>query len=241
MAESRNGSRDDVNRLSDDEIRRDLAARIDHTLLRADSTPDDMARICAEARSFGFAAVCVNGVNVQTCRKLLVGSGVMVVAVVGFPLGAMRSDVKAFETRQAVLDGADEIDMVLQLGLLKSGDRAAVIDDIRGVVLAASPCRVKVIIEAGCLDHDQKVAACELARLAGAHFVKTSTGFGPGGATVGDVALMQATVGDALKVKASGGIRTTADALKMIGAGASRIGTSASVAIVTGNIGERGY
>jgi deoxyribose-phosphate aldolase len=225
-------------------IRRDLAARIDHTLLRADATPDDLKRLCDEARTWGFASVCVNGANVRTCRDLLAGSKVMTVAVVGFPLGAMRSDAKAFEARKAVEDGADEIDMVLPLGALKSGDHAAVLDDIRQVVEAARPHRVKVILETGCLDRAQKVAACQLARQAGAHFVKTSTGFGPGGATVEDIALMREAVGGALEVKASGGIRTTADALAMIAAGASRIGASASVAIVTGaskDAGNRGY
>jgi deoxyribose-phosphate aldolase len=212
----------------------DLARYLDHTLLRADATRADLGKLCQEARSHGFASVCVNSANVPYCKGLLEGSGVMTVAVVGFPLGAMSTAAKAFEAREAVRQGADEIDMVLNIGALKSQDSDAVLDDIRRVVDAAAPRRVKVILETGYLTRDEKVAACTLCRTAGAHFVKTSTGFGPGGATVEDVALMRSVVGDALEVKASGGVRTAVDARAMIAAGATRLGTSSSVAIVTG-------
>ncbi len=218
----------------------DLARFIDHTLLKADATRDDLRRLCDEARAHGFASVCVNGSNVPFCKDLLKGTRVMTVAVVGFPLGAMSADAKAFEAREAVRQGADEIDTVLNIGALKSGDRDAVLDDIRKVVDAAAPRPVKVILETGFLTRDEKILACTLCRTAGARFVKTSTGFGPGGATVDDVALMCGVVGDALGVKASGGVRTTADARAMIAAGATRLGTSASVAIVTGAAQQAG-
>ncbi len=215
-------------------VREDLARLIDHTLLSPDATREDLARLCEEARRHGFASVCVNSANVRFCRQKLRGSPVMTVAVVGFPLGAMETHAKAAETRQAVRDGADEIDMVINLGALKSKDYATVYDDIAAVVEAARGRPVKVIIEAGALDHDQKVIACALSKAAGAAFVKTSTGFGPGGATVEDVALMRRIVGDDVGVKASGGIRDARKAEEMIRAGANRIGASASVAIVTG-------
>ncbi len=215
-------------------VREDLARIIDHTLLSPDATRDDLKRLCDEARRYGFASVCVNSANVAFCKRRLRGSTVMTVAVVGFPLGAMERHAKAAETRQAVRDGADEIDMVINLGALKSRDYAAVLEDIEAVVEAARGRPVKVIIEAAALDHDQKVVACALAKAGRAAFVKTSTGFGPGGATVEDVALMRRIVGDDVGVKASGGIRDAQKAEQMVRAGANRIGASASVAIVTG-------
>lgn len=212
----------------------DLAKFIDHTLLKADATDADVERLCDEARRFGFASVCVNSRFVPLAVRLLRGSGVRTVSVVGFPLGAMATAAKSFEAQQAVLEGAEEIDMVLAVGALKQGDIEAVTDDIRAVVQASDSVPVKVILETGLLDDDEKIAACAAAKAAGAAFVKTSTGFGPGGATEADVALMRREVGDALGVKASGGIRTTDDARRMIAAGANRLGCSASVAIVGG-------
>jgi deoxyribose-phosphate aldolase len=211
-----------------------LAGMIDHTLLKADATSDDVRKLCDEARRYRFASVCVNSTNVARAKSHLKGSGVMVCAVVGFPLGAMATSAKAYEAREAVRAGADEIDMVLNVGALKSRDYALVTDDVRKVVEAARPARVKVILETGMLTAEEKVIAISLAKVAGAHFVKTSTGFGPGGATVEDIALMRRLVGAELGVKASGGVRTREDAEKMRSAGASRIGASASVAIVTG-------
>lgn len=212
----------------------DLAKFIDHTLLKADATDADVERLCDEARRFGFASVCVNSRFVPLAVRILRGSGVRTVSVVGFPLGAMATAAKSFEAQQAVLEGAEEIDMVLAVGALKQGDIEAVTDDIRAVVQASDSVPVKVILETGLLDDDEKIAACAAAKAAGAAFVKTSTGFGPGGATEADVALMRREVGDALGVKASGGIRTTDDARRMIAAGANRLGCSASVAIVGG-------
>jgi deoxyribose-phosphate aldolase len=212
----------------------ELAAVIDHTLLRPDATPDDLEKLCEEARRHSFASVCVNSANVARCRALLSGTPVMVCAVVGFPLGAMAPGAKAFEAREAVRAGAAEIDMVMNIGALKGGDYNLVLDDIARVVAASRPAKVKVILETGMLGDEEKVTACTLAKLAGAHFVKTSTGFGKGGATAQDIALMRRVVGREMGVKASGGIRSREDAEKMIEAGASRIGASASVAIVTG-------
>ena len=211
----------------------DIAGMIDHTLLKADATSDDVRKLCEEARKFRFASVCVNTGFVPLARRLLQGSGVMVCAVVGFPLGAMAPAAKAFEAREAVRHGAEEIDMVINQGALKSRDYAVVHDDIRKVVEAARPARVKVILETGALSQEEKVIAITLSKVAGAHFVKTSTGFGPGGATAEDIALMRKLVGPEMGVKASGGVRTCDDATKMRAAGADRIGASASVAIVT--------
>jgi len=210
----------------------DIAAMIDHTLLKADATSADVQRLCDEARKYRFASVCVNTSFVPQAKRLLAGSGVMVCAVVGFPLGAMAPGAKAFEAREAVRAGAEEIDMVINQGALKSRDFALVHEDIRKVVEAARPARVKVILETGALSQEEKVIGITLAKVAGAHFVKTSTGFGPGGATVEDIALMRRLVGSEMGVKASGGVRTCEDATKMRAAGASRIGASASVAIV---------
>jgi deoxyribose-phosphate aldolase len=212
----------------------ELAGMIDHTLLKADATAADLEKLCAEARKYCFASVCVNSSNVARARAFLEGAGVMVCAVVGFPLGAMTPTAKAFEAREAVRAGADEIDMVINIGALKSRDYALVEEDIRKVVQAARPAKVKVILETGALGAEEKVIAITLSKIAGAAFVKTSTGFGPGGATVEDVALMRRLVGDAMGVKASGGVRTHEDAEKMRLAGADRIGASASVAIVSG-------
>jgi deoxyribose-phosphate aldolase len=211
----------------------DLARMIDHTLLRADATRDEVVALCDEARKHRFASVCVNTTWVPLCRSLLGGGDVKVCSVVGFPLGAMAPTAKAYEARDAVRQGAQEIDMVINLGALKSRDYETVFEDICRVVKAAAPALVKVILETGQLTDDEKIIACTLSKLAGAHFVKTSTGFGKGGATVDDVALMRRVVGTDMGVKASGGVRTQEDALRMRQAGASRIGASASVAIVT--------
>lgn len=211
----------------------DIAGMIDHTLLKADATSDDVRKLCDEARKFKFASVCVNTGFVPLARRLLQGSGVMVCAVVGFPLGAMAPAAKAFEAREAVRNGAEEIDMVINQGALKSRDYAVVHEDIRKVVEASRPARVKVILETGALSQEEKVIGITLSKVAGAHFVKTSTGFGPGGATAEDIALMRKLVGPEMGVKASGGVRTCDDATKMRAAGADRIGASASVAIVT--------
>lgn len=211
-----------------------LAGRIDHTLLKADATLGAVESLCAEADRLGCAAVCVNTRWVPTAAGLLRGSPVMVCTVVGFPLGAMTRLAKAEEARITVAEGADEVDMVLDVGGLLSGDLAAVYDDILGVVGAARPAPVKVILETCLLDDEQKAVACLIALRAGAAYVKTSTGFGGGGATVADVALMRRAVGDRMGVKASGAVRTRADAEAMLAAGADRIGTSASVTILGG-------
>lgn len=216
----------------------DIAARIDHTLLRPDATGEEIRNLCREAREYGFAAVCVNPVWVNLCRRLLQGTSVMVASVIGFPLGAIPARAKAEEAARAVVEGADELDMVMNIGFLKSGRDAEVEEEIRGVVQAAEGRTVKVIIEAALLTDEEKVKACELARRAGGHFVKTSTGFSKGGATERDVVLMRRVVGESMGVKASGGIKTGTDARKMIRAGASRIGASAGVAIVGGSEGD---
>jgi deoxyribose-phosphate aldolase len=211
-----------------------LAHMIDHTLLKPDATQDQIAQLCFEARKHGFASVCVNPAHVRLCAELLKGSGVPVCTVIGFPLGATATDVKVFETQQSIRDGASELDMVINVGALKSRDYELVERDIASIARAchAGNAILKVIIEAALLTDEEKVAACQLAKVAGADFVKTSTGFGPGGATAEDVALMRRVVGPSMGVKAAGGIRTHADAQKMIAAGASRIGASASVKIV---------
>ncbi len=221
----------------------DLAKLIDHTLLKADATRDEIVALCAEAKQHRFASVCVNTTWVPLCKSLLAGTDVMVCCVVGFPLGAMAPTAKAYEARDAVRAGAREIDMVINLGALKSKDYETVFEDICRVVKASAPAAVKVILETSTLDHDQKVIGCALSKLAGAAFVKTSTGFAKGGATVEDVALMRAIVGTEIGVKASGGVRTAEDALRMAQAGANRIGASASVAIVTGKTegDKKGY
>ena len=212
----------------------DLAKYIDHTLLNADATTADLDRVCSEARRYSFASVCVNATNIPYVARCLAGTDVMPIAVVGFPLGAETRSSKAFEAKDAVSKGAQEIDMVINIGALKSKNYDDVLADIKAVVDASKPAPVKVIIEAALLTDDEKIAACALSKAAGAAFVKTSTGFGPGGATPEDVSLMRAVVGPDMGVKASGGVRSTADAQRMIEAGANRIGASASVEIVTG-------
>ena len=216
------------------EVPADLAKMIDHTLLKNDATRDEVVKLCEEARKYRFASVCVNTTWVPLCKSMLANSGVMVCAVVGFPLGAMLPTAKAYEARDAVRQGAQEIDMVLNIGALKSRDYETVFEDICRVVKAAAPAGVKVILETGALTHEEKIIASSLSKLAGAAFVKTSTGFGKGGATVEDVQLMRSIVGSEIGVKASGGVRTAEDAIKMAQAGANRLGASASVAIVTG-------
>jgi deoxyribose-phosphate aldolase len=211
----------------------DLARYLDHTLLAPDATRADLERLCAEARRHGFAAVCVHRNAVAEARRLLGGTGVRAVAVVDFPRGEGATGARVVEAFEAVRAGADEIDLVAPLPALLAGRAERALDDLRAVVRAV-PVPVKVILETARLDREQKVVAAALARCAGAAFVKTSTGFGGGGATVEDVALLRAVVGEEMGVKASGGVRTAADALAMIAAGASRIGSSHSVAIVTG-------
>jgi len=215
-------------------VRRDLAGTIDHTLLKPEADLVQVRQLCAEALEHGFKAVCINRIWVEEASRQLAGSAVSVCSVVGFPLGATSRTVKAFETEEAVAAGADEIDMVIALGALKQGNQDEVRRDIESVVRAAGGRIVKVILETCLLEAEQKVTACRLSAQAGAHFVKTSTGFGPGGATIDDVRLMRRTVGEALGVKASGGIRTTEQADAFIEAGASRLGTSSGIAIVTG-------
>ncbi len=207
---------------------------IDHTLLAADATKDGITKLCNEAREYKFASVCVNSCWVKLSAELLKGSGVNVCTVVGFPLGAMATKAKAYEAECAVEDGADEVDMVINIGALKDGDYKTVEDDICAVKKACGDKLLKVIIECCLLTDEEKVKACELSEAAGADYVKTSTGFSKGGATAEDVALMRQTVGDRLGVKAAGGIRDRATAEKMIASGASRLGCSAGIAIVKG-------
>jgi deoxyribose-phosphate aldolase len=211
-----------------------IARLIDHTLLRPEATEADIRKLCAEARQYGFASVCVNSYWVRLVASELAGSEVKVCAVVGFPLGAGATAAKVAETEEAVREGAQEIDMVLNIGELRGGNFAVVQDDIQAVVTAAhrGGALVKVILETALLDDHQKKAACALAKAAGAEFVKTSTGFSAQGATVRDVALMREAVGPEMGVKASGGIRTLEDFKSMVAAGATRIGTCSGVKIV---------
>ena len=218
-----------------------IARRIDHTLLKPDATRAELVKLCEEARKYGFASVCVNTTWVPLCVELLKGSQVMTICVVGFPLGAATTRAKAAETREAIAMGAAEIDMVVNIGRLKGGEHDAVYDDIRAVVEAASGRPVKVILETHLLTREQKITACALSKAAGAAFVKTSTGFSGGGATEDDIRLMRSVVGPDMGVKASGGVRSTADAERMIAAGANRLGASASVAIVTGGTSSGSY
>lgn len=220
----------------------ELAKYIDHTLLKPESTQAQVDKLCDEAIQYKFYSVCVNSTWVARCARRLRGTGVKVAAVVGFPLGAMDSRAKGLETRNAVENGASEIDMVINVGALRSGDLKTVEEDIRAVLRACRQTTVlKVIIECALLTDAEKVLACQIAKKAGAHFVKTSTGFASSGATVQDVALMRRTVGPELGVKAAGGIRSTEDALAMIQAGANRLGTSAGIAIVTGTKSSSKY
>jgi deoxyribose-phosphate aldolase len=218
-----------------------VASMIDHTLLKPDATRQNIEELCREAAQFKFATVCVNPGWVALAAKLLAGTGVGVCSVVGFPLGATTSDVKGYETRRAIFDGAREIDMVINVGALRSGDLRLVERDIEAVT---TPCRdcgglSKVIIEAALLTDDEKVTACTLAKAAGADYVKTSTGFGPGGATAADVALMRRTVGAEMGVKAAGGVRDLEGLQAMVAAGATRVGASAGVKIVQQAQGQK--
>ena len=211
-----------------------IAQTIDHTLLAPDATFDQIARICDEAKQYGFASVCVNSGYVPVVSEALAGTDVATCSVVGFPLGAMSTDAKAFEASQAIKNGADEIDMVINIGWLKSGRTDLVGADIQALRDSTQGKILKVILETALLDQDEIITVCKIAREIGVDFVKTSTGFGGGGATVEDVRLMKATVGDGVQVKASGGVRDYETAVAMIEAGASRIGASAGIAIVTG-------
>jgi len=216
-------------------IGKEIAAVIDHTLLKPEATTADIERLCQEAKQFGFASVCVNPCNVRLAATLLQGTPIKVCSVVGFPLGANKKEVKAYEARRAILDGATEIDMVMNIGALKSGDYKLVEEDMRLVKeTCGSRIITKVILETALLTDEEKIRACEIAKASGMDFVKTSTGFGPGGATVEDVKLMRSVVGEELGVKASGGIRDAETAARMVEAGATRIGASASVKIVSG-------
>lgn len=212
----------------------DVARLIDHTLLKPDATQSQISQLCHEARQHGFAAVCVNPTHVKLCHDLLKDSDVAVCTVVGFPLGATPPEVKAYEAQQSIDDGATEVDMVINIGALKGGEFDLVERDIAMVTRTChnNGAICKVIIEAALLTEQEKAKACELAKKAGADYVKTSTGFGPGGATVADVALMRQVVGPEMGVKAAGGIRNLADAEGMVEAGATRIGASAGVKIV---------
>jgi deoxyribose-phosphate aldolase len=220
---------------------RELARRIDHTLLKADASQEQIEKLCGEARRHSFATVCVNPYWVRLCSQLLAGSETAVCTVAGFPLGATPPEVKAFEAARSVADGAAEVDMVMNVGALKSADHRVVARDIAGVVDAvhSGGARVKVIIEAALLTDDEKVKACVLSRAAGADFVKTSTGFGPGGATAADVALMRRVVGPGMGVKAAGGVRDLEGAKAMLQAGADRIGASVGVKIVEESRGAK--
>ncbi len=217
------------------------AKMIDHTLLKADATREQIATICAEAKQYDFASVCVNPTWVKYSAELLAGTDVKVCTVIGFPLGATTSAVKAFETKDAIANGAGEIDMVINIGALKNGEYELVRDDIKAVVEAANGTLVKVIIETCLLTDEEKVKACQLSVEAGADFVKTSTGFSTGGATAEDIALMRKTVGPDLGVKASGGVRSLEDMKQMIEYGATRIGASSGVAIMNGLSSNSNY
>ena len=225
------------------EVPRDLARYLDHTLLKPEASVADIDKLCAEAVEYGFAAVCVNPTWVKRAANNVRGSSVKVASVVGFPLGATPPEIKAMEARRAIRDGAREIDMVINVGALKSGDHDAVRKDIEKVSDACreAGARNKVIIEAALLTDEEKVIASFLAKQAKADYVKTSTGFGPGGATVHDVLLMRETVGPDMGIKAAGGIRSAEDMKEMIAAGATRIGASAGVAIVTGGESSEQY
>ncbi|HAF61499.1 MAG TPA: deoxyribose-phosphate aldolase [Anaerolineaceae bacterium] len=218
-----------------------MAGKIDHTLLKAEATREEISQLCFEARKYNFASVCVNPTQVKLCKSLLRGSSVKVCTVIGFPLGATTPEVKVFETRQTIEEGAEEVDMVINIGGLKDKNYELVARDIRGVVKEAHShdVLVKVIIETALLTDEEKKIACLLVKEAGADYVKTSTGFSKAGATVEDVALMRRTVGPLLGVKAAGGVRTREDFEKMVSAGATRIGASAGIKIVKGDSGSQ--
>lgn len=222
--------------------KKQLAKMIDHTLLKADATDEAITKVCKEALEYDFASVCVNPSNVKLVSELLKGSDVKVCTVIGFPLGANTSEVKAFETEDSIKKGAQEVDMVINIGKLKSKDYDYVKKDIEAVVNAAKgKALTKVIIEACLLTNEEKVTVCKLAKEAGADYVKTSTGFSTGGATPEDIKLMRETVGENIGVKASGAVRSQEDAMKVIEAGASRIGASASIAICEGGKSDSNY
>lgn len=211
-----------------------LANMIDHTLLKADATRDQIEKLCDEAREYAFKSVCINPYYVSLCSDLLKGTNVEIATVIGFPLGNNTEEVKAFETKNAIENGATEVDMVINIAALKNADYDTVESDIRAVVdMAKDKALVKVIIEACYLTDDEKIKACELSMKAGADYVKTSTGFGTGGATVHDVEIMKSVVGDKLGIKASGGVRDYETSMKMIEAGATRLGASAGVEIIS--------
>lgn len=214
---------------------------IDHTLLKADATKDQLVKLCAEAKEYEFASVCVNPSWVSTCKEELAGSSVKVCTVIGFPLGATSTKAKAAETNFALEDGAGEFDMVINIGALKEHRDEYILEDVKAVVAAAQGNVVKVIIETCLLTEEEKVRACKLCVEAGAHFVKTSTGFSTAGATFADVKLMKDTVQDKALVKAAGGVRSYDDLQKMIEAGADRIGTSSGVSLVQGQKAEGSY
>lgn len=218
-----------------------LAQYIDHTLLKPEATKKQIRALCEEALQHQFYGVCVNTSMVSTCAEILRNTKVKIVSVIGFPLGACDSAIKPFEAARAFALGADEVDMVLNIGALKGGDFQFVEKDIHSVVMSAAGNPVKVILETSLLTTEEKIKACELAVLGGAHFVKTSTGFGGGGATVEDILLMKKTVGAKAQVKASGGIKTFADAVALIHAGSTRLGTSSGVLLVSGQIAKSGY
>ncbi len=216
-------------------MKQNIANMIDHTVLKAFSTREDVITVCNEAKEHGFFSVCINPTHIELAKKELEGSNVKVCTVIGFPLGANTSEVKAFETKDAIAKGAHEVDMVINIGALKDKNYDLVYNDIKAVVDAANKdALVKVIIETCYLTDEEKKIACELSVKAGADYVKTSTGFGTGGSTPEDIKLMRDVVGPTIGVKASGGVRTTEDAIKVIDAGASRIGASASISIATG-------
>lgn len=215
-------------------MKQNIAKMIDHTILKAFSTRQDVIKVCREAKEYGFFSVCINPTHIELAKKELEGSNVKVCTVIGFPLGANTSEVKAFETKDAIAKGAHEVDMVINIGALKDKNYDLVYNDIKAVVDAANKeALVKVIIETCYLTDEEKKMACELSVKAGADYVKTSTGFGTGGSTPEDIKLMRDVVGANIGVKASGGVRVTDDAIKVIEAGASRIGASASISIVT--------
>ena len=217
-----------------------IAGMIDHTVLKPEATPDDITKLCSEAKKYNFASVCINPSYVSLCSDILRDTDVKVCTVIGFPLGATTTETKKFETEQAIENGAREVDMVINVGRLKAGDYDYVYNDIYQVARTAKKYRVmsKVILETALLTDEEKIKACMLVKKAGADFVKTSTGFSKGGATVGDVALMKYVVGEGVGVKASGGIRSREDAEAMVASGADRIGASASVKIVLGDKNE---
>ena len=216
-------------------MKQNIANMIDHTVLKAFSTREDVIKVCNEAKEHGFFSVCINPTHIELAKKELEGSNVKVCTVIGFPLGANTSEVKAFETKDAISKGAHEVDMVINIGALKDKNYDLVYNDIKAVVDAANKeALVKVIIETCYLTDEEKKIACELSVKAGADYVKTSTGFGTGGSTPKDIKLMRDVVGPTVGVKASGGVRTTEDAIKVIDAGASRIGASSSISIATG-------